>query len=83
MKKMPAPRTQIAPENSEFLQEIAGNRVLENSEFLKSRNKINRLRRKSETRRIPDLSFCDFLKNTSYFKYLRRNSKTGFTPLKG
>ena len=83
MKKMPAPGTQIAPENSEFLQEIAGNRVLENSEFLNSRNKTNGLRRKSETRRMPDLRSCEFLKNTSDFICLRRNSELGFSYPKG
>ena len=83
MKNMPIPGTRITPVMSGFLQEIAGNRVFENSGFLSSHNKINKLSRKSEKRRTSDLSSCDFLRNAIDFIRLRRNPETGFTPPKG
>jgi hypothetical protein len=83
MKKMPFPGTRITPEMSGFLQEITGNRVFENSGFLSSHNKINKLDRKSGNRRAPDLGSCGFLRNVSDFIRLRRNPETGFSYPKG
>ncbi len=83
MKEMPIPGTRITLVMSDFLQETAGNRVFENSGFLSSHNKINKLGRKSGKRRTLDLSSCDFLRNIIDFIHLRRNPETGFSYPKG